>query len=101
MTSMAIPNIGNYTIALATAVQSLGIKAWASTATTPEALRLGIEAAPESVCLPLKAHLGHSVAKWWLPDAVEFVSEIPHGGTGKISKKDLREQFRDYKLADA
>ena len=36
-----------------------------------------------------------------LPDAVEFVDEIPHGATGKISKKDLREQFRDYKLADA
>jgi len=40
------------------------------------------------------------VAKWWLPDAVEFVDEIPHTGTGKISKKDLREQFRDYKLTD-
>jgi len=61
MTYMAIPNIGNYTIALATAVESLGIKAWASTATTPEALKLGIEAAPESVCLPLKAHLGHFI----------------------------------------
>jgi predicted nucleotide-binding protein (sugar kinase/HSP70/actin superfamily) len=61
MTYMAIPNIGNYTIALATAVESLGIKAWASTATTPEALKLGISAAPESVCLPLKAHLGHFI----------------------------------------
>ena len=61
MTYMAIPNIGNYTIALATAVESLGIKAWASTATTPEALKLGIAAAPETVCLPLKAHLGHFI----------------------------------------
>ena len=61
MRYMAIPNIGNYTIALATAVESLGIKAWASTATTPEALSLGIRAAPESVCLPLKAHLGHFI----------------------------------------
>ncbi|WP_100866402.1 long-chain fatty acid--CoA ligase [Novosphingobium kunmingense] len=49
----------------------------------------------------IKAHLAQSVAKWWLPDAVEFVDEIPHGGTGKISKKDLRDQFRDYRLADA
>ena len=48
----------------------------------------------------IKAHLAISVAKWWLPDAVEFVPEIPHGGTGKVSKKDLREQFRDYKLGD-
>jgi acyl-CoA synthetase (AMP-forming)/AMP-acid ligase II len=43
--------------------------------------------------------LSGRVAKWWLPDAVEFVDEIPHTATGKISKKDLREQFKDYKLA--
>jgi fatty-acyl-CoA synthase len=49
----------------------------------------------------IKAHLAKTVAKWWLPDAIEFVSEIPHGATGKISKKDLRDQFRDYKLAEA
>ncbi len=49
----------------------------------------------------IKDHLAKSVAKWWLPDAVEFVDAIPHGATGKISKKDLRDQFRDYKLADA
>jgi len=47
----------------------------------------------------LRGLLTGKVAKWWLPDAVEFVDEIPHTGTGKISKKDLREQFRDYKLA--
>ncbi len=40
------------------------------------------------------------VAKWWLPDAVEFVDDLPHTGTGKISKKDLRERFRDYRLAE-
>ena len=44
-------------------------------------------------------HLKPLVAKWWLPDAVEFVDSIPHTATGKISKKDLREQFKDYKLA--
>ncbi|HSG35177.1 MAG TPA: long-chain fatty acid--CoA ligase [Sphingomonadaceae bacterium] len=42
--------------------------------------------------------LRDKVAKWWLPDAVEFVEEIPHQATGKISKKDLRDQFRDYVL---
>ncbi|MCM8556804.1 long-chain fatty acid--CoA ligase [Sphingomicrobium sediminis] len=36
------------------------------------------------------------VAKWWLPDAVEFVDELPHTATGKLSKKTLREQFKDY-----
>jgi len=58
--------------------------------------KAGAEVSAEEI----KAHLGQSVAKWWLPDAVEFVSEIPHGGTGKVSKKDLRDQFREYKLAD-
>jgi len=42
--------------------------------------------------------LAAKVAKWWLPDAVEFVDELPHTGTGKISKKDLREQYRNYRL---
>jgi fatty-acyl-CoA synthase len=38
------------------------------------------------------------VAKWWLPDDVAFVDEIPHTATGKIQKTRLREQFRDYRL---
>ncbi len=41
------------------------------------------------------------VAKWWLPDAVEFVDDIPHTATGKISKKDLRDRFADYQLPEA
>lgn len=36
------------------------------------------------------------IAKWWTPDAVEFVEELPHGATGKIHKVGLREQFKDY-----
>ena len=38
------------------------------------------------------------VAKWWLPDDVVFVEEIPHTATGKILKMALRKQFEDYKL---
>jgi len=37
------------------------------------------------------------VVKWWVPDAVEFVDEIPHTATGKISKLALRERFRGYR----
>ena len=33
-------------------------------------------------------------AKWWLPDRVEFVSEIPKTSVGKFDKKVLRAQFR-------
>jgi fatty-acyl-CoA synthase len=38
------------------------------------------------------------IAKWWMPDDVAFVDEIPHTATGKIQKTTLREQFRDYVL---
>ncbi|MFC7236175.1 long-chain fatty acid--CoA ligase [Halosegnis marinus] len=31
--------------------------------------------------------------KWWLPDAVEYIDEVPKTATGKFSKKDLREQY--------
>ena len=38
------------------------------------------------------------IAKWWMPDDVVFVDEIPHTATGKIHKIALREQFKDYVL---
>ncbi len=38
------------------------------------------------------------VAKWWLPDDIAFVDEIPHTAAGKIKKTALRDQFRDYSL---
>ena len=46
----------------------------------------------------LLAHLTGKVAKWWLPDAVVFVDEIPHTATGKIRKTELRRRFADFKL---
>ena len=42
--------------------------------------------------------LDGKIAKWWIPDDVVFVDEIPHTATGKIKKIDLRKQFADYKL---
>ena len=36
------------------------------------------------------------IAKWWMPDDVIFVDEIPHTATGKILKTALREQFKAY-----
>ena len=38
------------------------------------------------------------VAKWWMPDDVVFVDEIPHTATGKIQKITLRQRFKDYVL---
>jgi fatty-acyl-CoA synthase len=40
------------------------------------------------------------IAKWWLPDDVVFVDDIPHTATGKIRKVELRKQFADYQLPE-
>jgi fatty-acyl-CoA synthase len=34
-------------------------------------------------------------AKWWLPDDVLFVASLPHTATGKLLKRQLRDEFRD------
>jgi 3-(methylthio)propionyl---CoA ligase len=34
--------------------------------------------------------------RWWIPDDVVFVDELPHTATGKLSKRTLRERFRDH-----
>jgi fatty-acyl-CoA synthase len=36
------------------------------------------------------------IAKWWTPEAVEFVDELPHTATGKLQKVTLRKTFEDY-----
>jgi len=38
------------------------------------------------------------IAKWWMPDDVVFVEDIPHTATGKIQKITLRQRFKDYRL---
>jgi fatty-acyl-CoA synthase len=46
-------------------------------------------------------HLAAHVARWWLPDAIQFVDDLPHTATGKLSKLALRERFRDYRFPAA
>ncbi len=41
------------------------------------------------------------VAKWWLPDDVVFIEEVPKTSVGKFSKKDLRQRFADHQLPTA
>ncbi len=63
---------------------------------------------PLLICVPVEGktpskedvleYLKEKVAKWWMPDDVVFVEEIPHTATGKIQKITLREQFSDYSL---
>ncbi len=46
-------------------------------------------------------YLSGKIAKWWMPDDVAFVDEIPHTATGKIQKTVLRERFADFRLPNA
>jgi fatty-acyl-CoA synthase len=36
------------------------------------------------------------IARWWIPEAVEFVDELPHTATGKVQKVKLRVMYKDY-----
>jgi len=49
----------------------------------------------------LLSFLTGKIAKWWMPDDVQFVAEIPHTATGKIQKTVLRQQFGAYRLPTA
>ncbi|MCD6673812.1 MAG: fatty-acid--CoA ligase [Burkholderiaceae bacterium] len=48
----------------------------------------------------LIAYYEGKVARWWTPDDVQFVEQIPLGATGKVLKTKLREQFADYRLPE-
>jgi fatty-acyl-CoA synthase len=60
------------------------------------ARRTGSQVTGEDVVAHLRGH----VASWWLPDAVEFVDELPRTGTGKIWKLKIREMFDGYQLPE-
>ncbi|MDQ2878085.1 MAG: long-chain fatty acid--CoA ligase [Pseudomonadota bacterium] len=57
----------------------------------------GSEVTPDSI----NAHLAAYVAKWWLPDEILFVDELPHTATGKLLKTELRARYKDYRLTSA
>jgi len=40
--------------------------------------------------------LASKVAKWWLPDEIIFLKELPHGATGKLQKFELRAEYNNY-----
>jgi fatty-acyl-CoA synthase len=46
----------------------------------------------------LLAFLATRIAKWWLPDDVLFVAELPHTATGKLLKTKLRERYGHHVL---
>jgi fatty-acyl-CoA synthase len=44
----------------------------------------------------LRQYLADKFAHWQMPEAVVFVIQLPHTPTGKLLKKELRKQFRDF-----
>jgi acyl-CoA synthetase (AMP-forming)/AMP-acid ligase II len=46
-------------------------------------------------------YLEGKIAKWWMPDDVVFVDDLPHTATGKLQKMRLREQFKSYQFPTA
>ena len=57
-------------------------------------LKPGVEAEPQEFLDFLEG----KIARWWMPDAVVFVDEVPLGATGKIDKKLIRDRLPDYDL---
>ena len=63
-------------------------------------LLLVMRTAPDSVDKDgILEYLAGKVAKWWLPDDVLFVEELPHTATGKLKKTGLREDYRDHLMS--
>jgi len=58
----------------------------------------GVTVPDEQLKVELLKFYEGKVAKWWIPDEVRFVAEIPLTATGKMQKLKLREQFKDVKL---
>jgi fatty-acyl-CoA synthase len=54
--------------------------------------RPGAQVSREDILL----YLAERVAKWWLPDDVVILDQLPHTATGKLWKTDLRERYRDH-----
>ncbi|MFM8388877.1 MAG: AMP-binding enzyme, partial [Actinomycetota bacterium] len=49
----------------------------------------------------LQVYVGARVARFWVPERVVFIDEVPKTSVGKFSKKTLRDRFADYVLPTA
>ncbi len=82
MSSLAMQPWGNYSLALAASVECLRVTPWTLRATTPETLRLGVEASPETACLPFKASTGHFIKA--AQEGVEYGVMVNSRGTCRL-----------------
>jgi fatty-acyl-CoA synthase len=69
---------------------------WSERPLAAVVLKPGAAATPQE----LKAFLAPQFAKFWLPDDYAFVAAIPRTSAGKFKKSELRDRFKDYRLAE-
>ncbi|MEF8907896.1 MAG: fatty-acid--CoA ligase, partial [Haloarculaceae archaeon] len=55
---------------------------------------------PDDLEAEVMEMLGEEYPKWWLPDDLIQIDEVPKTATGKFSKKDLREEYADESLVE-
>lgn len=93
ISSVALENalMGHPAVAEA-AVIAVAHPKWAERPLAVVVLKPGAEATAAELVQFLEPHF----AKWWLPDAVEFVEAIPRTAAGKFLKSALREQFQNH-----
>jgi len=48
----------------------------------------------------IRAHLLPQIARWWMPDAIIFVEQLPRNGVGKVMKAELRDRYQSILLGD-
>jgi fatty-acyl-CoA synthase len=98
ISSIEIENIAaGHPKALIAAVIGISHPKWDERPLLLVRLRDGESASPEEFL----RFLDGKIARWWMPDDVVFVDDIPLGATGKIDKKLIRERFSDYVLPTA
>ncbi|MGA7097348.1 MAG: long-chain fatty acid--CoA ligase [Acidimicrobiia bacterium] len=90
-TLMAHPDVAEATV--------VGLKhvKWQERPAAFVVLREGAEVSEEE----LRSFLEERVAKWWLPDKIVFIDQIPKTGTGKFDKKVVRDQYADLLLDES
>ncbi len=88
--AMACPGVGN------AAVIAIPHPKWSERPLLVVVKAAGTDPTREQIL----AHLSSRLAKWQVPDDVVFSDSLPLTATGKISKKDLRARYADFKLAD-
>ncbi len=64
-----------------------------STGASGRALASSCAPAPMPTPTRIRDHLAGRVAKWWIPERIEFIDEVPKTSVGKFDKKVLRGRF--------